>query len=108
MTAEWLTGQFDFAKFGVMPSHQRRGIGTRLHDALLSGLPHQRAVLTVLEENQSARAFYRRQGWHALYEGFMTASGLGPYTTVGKTLRREVGRAPGYKIARNTEIDGER
>ena len=105
--AEWLTGQFDFAQFGVIPDCRRRGIGTRLHAALLCGLPHHRAVLTVLEKNTLALGFYHTQGWRVLYEGFFSATGLGPYRIMGKTLRRRSDRTPGSTIVKSSKIEDE-
>jgi ribosomal protein S18 acetylase RimI-like enzyme len=87
MAAKWLTGHFEFAEFGVIPSLRRRGIGTRLYDAVFCGLPHRTAVLTVREENVPATAFYDRFGWQALYQGFFSQSGRGPYTIFGKILQ---------------------
>jgi len=47
------------------PPMRRRGIGARLYEALFSGLPHERAILTVREENLPARGFYeKRVGSH--------------------------------------------
>lgn len=72
MAAEWLTGHFEFAEFGMIPTKRRFGIGTQLYQALFKGLPHERAILTVREENNPARRFYDKQGWTVLYEGFFT------------------------------------
>lgn len=86
VAGEWLTGHFEFAEFGVVPSMRRRAIGTRLYEALFRGLPHERAILTVREENLPAIGFYNKQGWEIIYQGFFTESGRGPYTLMGKTL----------------------
>ena len=77
--AQWLTGHFEFAEFGVVPPMKRRGIGTRIYESLFNGLPHRRAILTVRMENQPARRFYERQGWLALYHDFFAPEGHGPY-----------------------------
>jgi GNAT superfamily N-acetyltransferase len=48
------------------PDQWGRGIGARLHSAAmhrLGTLGFHRAVLWVLEDNQRATSFYRREGW---------------------------------------------
>jgi ribosomal protein S18 acetylase RimI-like enzyme len=87
LATEWLTGHFEFAEFGVIPSVRRHGIGTRLYGALFGGLPHERAILTVREENLPARRFYQRHQWRAVYDGFFSRSGRGPYIVMGKMLK---------------------
>ena len=87
MTASWLTGHFEFAEFGVTPARRRCGVGTQLYDALFNGLPQERAILTVREENEPARRFYDKQRWKVLYEGFLTQTGRGPYIIMGKILK---------------------
>lgn len=86
VAAEWLEGHFEFAEFGVIPEERRRGIGTRLQAALLEGLPHTRAVLTVRDGNRAGLAFYRRHGWVPLHEGFVSTDGHGPYIIMGRML----------------------
>ncbi len=87
MAASWLIGHFEFAEFGVTPTRRRCGIGTQLYEALFSGLPQERAILTVREENEPARRFYDKQGWRVLYEGFFAQTGRGPYIIMGKILK---------------------
>jgi ribosomal protein S18 acetylase RimI-like enzyme len=82
----WLTDYFELAELGVSPAFQRQGIGGRLHDRLLAGLPHPRSVLTVRTNNEVAKQFYRRRGWLTLHEGFFSASGRGPYIVMGLGL----------------------
>ena len=85
---QWLTGHFEFAEFGVIPARRRQGIGGRLHDALFSGLPHRRAVLTMRTGQQPAREFYEGRGWVTLYHDFFAPSGSGPYVVMGHELAR--------------------
>lgn len=66
----WLGGHFEFAEFGVLPSHRRQGIGRAIHDAVFEPLPHDRAILTVLVDNGPARAFYSTRGWEVVLEPF--------------------------------------
>jgi ribosomal protein S18 acetylase RimI-like enzyme len=87
MATEWLTGHFEFAEFGVAPEVRRYGIGTRIYEALFEGLTHERAILTVREENQPARRFYAKHRWSVLHTGFFSAAGRGPYLLMGKLLK---------------------
>ncbi|HZC25892.1 MAG TPA: GNAT family N-acetyltransferase [Actinopolymorphaceae bacterium] len=67
LAAEWLDGHFEFVELGVVPGAQRQGIGSAVHDALLDGLPHDRALLTTwMDDSRPARRLYRRKGWLAL------------------------------------------
>jgi ribosomal protein S18 acetylase RimI-like enzyme len=55
-------------RFYLRPDHQGRGIGTQLHSAAmhrLRALGFTHATLWVLEGNERAIGFYRRQGWTA-------------------------------------------
>jgi ribosomal protein S18 acetylase RimI-like enzyme len=89
ITVKWLMGHFEFAEFGIIPTLRRRGIGSRLYEELFHGLPHQRSVLTVREENRPARGFYAKHGWEVLYDAFFAISGRGPYTIMGKILQEK-------------------
>lgn len=87
MAVSWLTGHFEFAEFGVIPTKRRSGIGTQLYDVLFNGLPQEQAILTVREGNEPARGFYAKQRWQVLYKGFLTQMGRGSYSIMGKTLK---------------------
>jgi GNAT superfamily N-acetyltransferase len=59
--AEWLDGLY------VVPERWGSGVGGLLHDRaleLVRGLGCDRCHLWVLEENDRARRFYERRGWH--------------------------------------------
>jgi GNAT superfamily N-acetyltransferase len=81
---EWLIGHFEFAQFGVVPHARRRGVATAVYDVLFDGLPHDRAILTVLQSNPPARAFYDARGWTTVHREFFSPSGLGPYRLMGR------------------------
>jgi len=67
VAASWLGGHFEFVTLAVLPTHERQGIGTALHDALLADLPHRTALLTTTaDETAPARRLYHRQGWQLL------------------------------------------
>jgi len=58
--------RFLFAEIAVTPHAQRQGVGGRLHDRLLTGLPHRRAVLTTMAVESAANRFYAGKGWRML------------------------------------------
>jgi ribosomal protein S18 acetylase RimI-like enzyme len=62
----WVGGHFEFVELAVRPASQRRGIGRALHDALLDGLPHRRALLGTWPDDRPARRLYQRAGWRDL------------------------------------------
>lgn len=66
--AEWFHSHFAVTEFCVRPAFQGRGIGGALHDTLLAGLPHERAVLTAHRADTRARHLYARRGWEVLWE----------------------------------------
>ena len=59
---------FELAELAVLPGWQNRGIGRRLHDALLSGLPHHRAWLLTRAGAEPAERLYTRRGWRVTAE----------------------------------------
>ena len=70
VAAAWLGGHFELVELAVRQSHERRGIGAALLDAVLAGLPHRVALLTATDDPQApARRLYRRKGWVALADG---------------------------------------
>jgi len=75
-TRTWVGGHFEFVELAVDPDHQGRGIGGRLHDALLAGLPHERALLSTYRDDRPAPRLYRRKGWTVLLEGLEEDSDL--------------------------------
>lgn len=62
----WLSNCFEFVEVAVLPSVQGQGIGGKLHDALLAGLPYETAVLSTYSGENRARNLYRRRGWATL------------------------------------------
>ena len=65
----WVGGHFEFVELAVDPDEQGRGIGPALHDALLAGLTHARALLTTYRDDRPAPRMYRRLGWELLVDG---------------------------------------
>lgn len=67
VAASWLGGHFELVELAVLEGFRRRGIGGRLHDVLLDGLPHRRALLaTSDDESDPAVLLYRARGWETL------------------------------------------
>ena len=62
----WVGGHFEFVELAVDPAVQGQGIGMRLHDCLLAGLPHPKALLSTYREDRPAPRLYRRLGWQLL------------------------------------------
>ena len=78
---EWIGGHFEFTELGVLPAFRGRGVGAALHDVLLDGVPHRRAMLgTFAGPDAPARILYRRRGWDEL--GVID----GTYRVMGKVL----------------------
>ena len=73
---EWLGGHFEFVELAVDPDHQGRGLGAALHDALLAGLPHARALLSTWRDERPARRLYLTRGWTVLQEELDASSSL--------------------------------
>lgn len=65
---EWLQDCFQFAEIAVSPPFQGQGTGGRLHDLLLAGIRHDKAVLSTLQAETAAFGLYRSRGWVPLLE----------------------------------------
>lgn len=64
---EWVGGHFEFVELAVIPEARGRGIGGQLHDSLLAGLDHRRALLaTSSSPRDPAVRLYSSRGWVSL------------------------------------------
>ena len=63
---EWVGGHFEFVELAVDPAEQGRGVGQALATALLSGVGHDRALLSTFNDDRPAVRLYRRLGWTRL------------------------------------------
>jgi ribosomal protein S18 acetylase RimI-like enzyme len=83
----WLArGHFEFTELHVRSDFRRRGIGGRLHDALLDGIDAPTAVLSTQTDNQPAIALYARRGWQVIVPYLDFGSGR-PFLIMGCDLR---------------------
>jgi ribosomal protein S18 acetylase RimI-like enzyme len=76
LAGRWLDGHFEFVELAVDPAYQHRGIGGALHDELLDGLPHDRALLSTWRVDTPARRLYLNRGWQILQEELDETSSL--------------------------------
>lgn len=88
MIETWLDGAFELVTLAVEPSVQGKGIGDKLHDVLLSVLPHHAAVLSTRQVETNALRLYRKKGWEALLRDFFFPSGNEPWLVMGLDLSR--------------------
>jgi GNAT superfamily N-acetyltransferase len=89
----WLAGSFEFAELAVLPEAQGRGIGGRLHDALLDGLANRTAVLSTIEQETTALQLYRKRGWVDLVHDLAFPDVAERYLLMGIDLRERRTRA---------------
>jgi GNAT superfamily N-acetyltransferase len=84
---EWLSDCFEFVDFAVSPEARGRGIGGKLHDELLSGLPHHTSALFAIEEAEAAMGLYRKRRWQTILGGFRFSEDGRAYEVMGLDLR---------------------
>ena len=65
--------------------YQRRGIGGRLHDALIEGIDAPTAVLSTQTDNDPAIALYTGRGWRVIVPYLDFGSGR-PFLIMGRDL----------------------
>jgi ribosomal protein S18 acetylase RimI-like enzyme len=86
--ARWLDDAFEFVVIAVMPQAQGRGIGGKLHDAILAGLPQRTAILSANQAETNAMQLYRKRGWHLLLQDFFFTGGTTPMVVMGIDLSK--------------------
>ena len=82
----WLSDYFEVVELAVHPEAQGRGLGGRLHDALLSDLPQRTAALSTAQAETPALTLYRRRGWQTLLRDFYFPGGSSPNLVMGIKL----------------------
>jgi ribosomal protein S18 acetylase RimI-like enzyme len=88
----WLEDAFEIVQLAVLPAEQGRGIGSALHDGLLEGVAHRRAVLSTLAGDTPARRLYDRRGWVLLAANVRFPGADRPHVLMGKDLGHPVGQ----------------
>lgn len=83
---DWLKNAYQVAEMAVIPAAQGQGVGSRLHDALLEGLSHRRAVLTTMSTNSAAYQLYRHKGWTVLLDELVVPGYPRAYCVMGLEL----------------------
>lgn len=87
--ARWCQDAFLVCELAVLPAWQGRGWGSRLHDALLCGLPEKTALLTTLDDDDNAGArLYARRGWRTISTPYVASGYAHRYVVKGLPLRR--------------------
>lgn len=89
----WMSDYFEVVELAVAPDYQRQGLGGRLLDGLLDGLPHPTAVLSTIQYETPALRFYRKRGWVTLLHDFHFPGSKNPYMILGLDLRKGYGRS---------------
>jgi len=84
----WFLNSFQFAEIAVTPGIQGRGIGGRLHDHLLRGLPYPKAVLATMAAETRAFQMYCKRGWTILLDEIYFPGVPRPYRIMGLDLAR--------------------
>ena len=85
--ALWLDPpHFELTELAVAPAYQRLGVGTRLHDEVLEGLPHKRALLSALAANTRVIAFYEHRGWRVILPELRFEAGRPLFAILGYDL----------------------
>lgn len=88
----WLDEPFVIVELAVRPRLQRQGIGGGLHDVLLQGLPHGRAVLSARGDDAAARRLYDARGWQEIGRDLAFVPGGDPYVILARRLAGHPGR----------------
>jgi GNAT superfamily N-acetyltransferase len=84
LVERWLIGSFELVEFGVVPEAQGRGLGGRLHDALLAEVTNRTAVLTTRQGDTAARKLYLRRGWQEICAEYHFPNNPKPYAILGR------------------------
>jgi len=85
---EWFSNAFEFIEFGVILAYRGQGIGSRLHQKLLSDLNLRTAVLNVMQADIPAFRMYHDRGWIGLRKDFKYHEGDHPCSIMGLDLAK--------------------
>lgn len=65
----WVGDHFELVDMVVDPAFRGNGIAGRLHDELVDGLPHERALLATAPGDRAAPRLYEGRGWQVVAPG---------------------------------------
>lgn len=93
----WLEDAFQFVELAVLPAYRGRGIGGRLHDALLAPVRSRTAILLTDAGATAALGLYRSRGWELLLDGYVSRISGRPTLVMGlrapaSAIRKAAGR----------------
>ncbi len=66
LAARWVGGHFEVVELAVPDQPERSAILVHLHDRLLTGMPEQRALVSVDDQDREIRDVLVGRGWHPL------------------------------------------
>ena len=98
-----LRDAWQLTELAVVEEYRGRGIGGRLHDALLAAQPCPRALLSTYATNARARAFYERRGWYSIHSAFTFPRDAHAYVAIAKEL---VGSSPATQRRSSAPAEG--
>jgi len=96
LVEDWLKGSFELVEFAVLPQYQQRGMGSALHDSILAGLPHRRAVLSTMQADTPAYRMYCKRGWFNLIDSFSFPGVNKNYRIMGRELKPTGSQHPAH------------
>ncbi len=82
----WLEDSFQLVEIALLLEFQGQGVGGRMHDHLLAGVPHPRAILATLHADTVAFRLYRSRGWAVLGENLLFPGIPRRYQVMGLVL----------------------
>jgi GNAT superfamily N-acetyltransferase len=62
----WVGDHFELVDLVVDPAHRGRGMAGLLHDHLVDGLPHEKALLATAPDGGAAARLYEGRGWQVV------------------------------------------
>jgi GNAT superfamily N-acetyltransferase len=86
LMSEWLTNSFRLVELAVLTAFQGQGYGGKLHDSLLSRLPHEYALLSTMAADTAAFRLYTKRRWRILLDNFLFPGVARPYRIMGLKL----------------------
>lgn len=84
---EALQNAWVLTQVNVLSAYRNHGIGTLLHDKIISKQKCPRLLLSTPVSNKDAQRFYKRYGWDYLHHGFPFFAGDEPYAIMYKNLK---------------------